>query len=136
MIGGPPPVLNSIATWDAMSPVQQAAVGRAALVLACSMVGMDFERDNPARTPLSVACDTAYDEAAWVLVGLYEEQMASVAVPLRPDLNDIGVRSCEVCGCTEDHACPGRCWWVGPKLCSTCAAEIPSRAIILDAGDV
>ena len=29
-------------------------------------------------------------------------------------------RSCEVCGCTDTHACRGGCHWVGPTLCSAC----------------
>lgn len=28
---------------------------------------------------------------------------------------------CEVCGCTDEHACPGGCSWVAPGLCSRCA---------------
>jgi hypothetical protein len=32
-----------------------------------------------------------------------------------------GVRSCMACGCTDDRACPGGCYWVGPALCSECA---------------
>jgi len=31
------------------------------------------------------------------------------------------VRRCRVCGCTDDHACPGGCFWVAPDLCSRCA---------------
>lgn len=27
---------------------------------------------------------------------------------------------CRICGCTDDHACPGGCSWVAPDLCSTC----------------
>lgn len=27
---------------------------------------------------------------------------------------------CRVCGCTDQRACPGGCWWVEPDLCSTC----------------
>lgn len=27
---------------------------------------------------------------------------------------------CRVCGCTDDRACPGGCWWVEPDLCSQC----------------
>jgi hypothetical protein len=30
----------------------------------------------------------------------------------------IGV--CRVCGCTDDRACPGGCFWVEPDLCSSC----------------
>lgn len=31
------------------------------------------------------------------------------------------VRSCRVCGCTDDHACPPMCSWVEADLCSACA---------------
>lgn len=27
---------------------------------------------------------------------------------------------CQVCGCTEERACPGGCSWVEPGLCSAC----------------
>lgn len=30
------------------------------------------------------------------------------------------VRTCRVCGCTDDHACPGGCYWVEEDLCSEC----------------
>jgi|GEM_PF-1161361 len=29
---------------------------------------------------------------------------------------------CRVCGCTQDNACQGGCYWVAPDLCSACAA--------------
>jgi hypothetical protein len=32
-------------------------------------------------------------------------------------------RTCSVCGCTPDHACPGGCYWVAEDLCSACAHE-------------
>ncbi len=30
--------------------------------------------------------------------------------------------SCQFCGCTDDHACPGGCAWVSidPPVCSAC----------------
>jgi myosin heavy subunit len=31
------------------------------------------------------------------------------------------VRTCRVCGCTDDNACPGGCSWVEDDLCSACA---------------
>lgn len=31
------------------------------------------------------------------------------------------IRTCRVCGCTDDHACEGGCWWVDRDLCSSCA---------------
>jgi len=30
-------------------------------------------------------------------------------------------QKCRVCGCTQERACPGGCYWVEPTLCSTCA---------------
>jgi hypothetical protein len=32
-------------------------------------------------------------------------------------------RRCRVCGCTDDRACPGGCWWVDADLCSACAGD-------------
>jgi transcriptional regulator with XRE-family HTH domain len=33
------------------------------------------------------------------------------------------VRKCRVCGCTDDHACEGGCYWVEADLCSKCAEK-------------
>lgn len=33
-------------------------------------------------------------------------------------------RRCRVCGCTDDNACPGGCYWVEDDLCSTCADKM------------
>lgn len=30
-------------------------------------------------------------------------------------------QQCKVCGCTEDRACPGGCYWAEDNLCSKCA---------------
>jgi len=27
---------------------------------------------------------------------------------------------CRICGCTDERACPGGCFWVGKDLCSRC----------------
>lgn len=27
---------------------------------------------------------------------------------------------CRACGCTDDSACAGGCWWVADDLCSSC----------------
>ncbi len=39
------------------------------------------------------------------------------------------VRTCRTCGCTEERACFGGCWWVNaegqPDLCSSCAPDAP-----------
>ncbi|MDD4566090.1 MAG: hypothetical protein PHE79_11530 [Eubacteriales bacterium] len=31
---------------------------------------------------------------------------------------------CRVCGCTQDNACPGGCYWVEEDLCSACEGEL------------
>jgi hypothetical protein len=33
------------------------------------------------------------------------------------------VRSCRVCGCTDEFACDGGCEWVEADLCSHCVEE-------------
>lgn len=38
--------------------------------------------------------------------------------------------ACRGCGCTDDHACPGGCFWVEPDLCSACAAALPPLVIV------
>lgn len=44
------------------------------------------------------------------------------ALPVNDD-----VPRCRVCGCTEEHGCPGGCCWVedpeGGELCSACAED-------------
>lgn len=32
--------------------------------------------------------------------------------------------TCALCGCTNDHACDGGCYWIYPKLCSACADKL------------
>jgi hypothetical protein len=36
------------------------------------------------------------------------------------------VRACRVCGCTDERACAGGCYWVEADLCSACA--VPREA--------
>jgi hypothetical protein len=44
-------------------------------------------------------------------------------------LPDPDAAACRVCGCTEDAACPGGCWWVpdpelAGELCSVCVVDL------------
>jgi hypothetical protein len=43
------------------------------------------------------------------------------------------VRSCRSCGCTDDDACAGGCWWVEEDLCSSCADLAPLTCSHCDA---
>lgn len=36
------------------------------------------------------------------------------------DREQAAMQKCRVCGCTENHACPGGCYWIEPDLCSEC----------------
>ena len=42
------------------------------------------------------------------------------------------VRKCRVCGCTDDRACEGGCYWVEEDLCSQCAADVDEVDVFLD----
>lgn len=33
------------------------------------------------------------------------------------------IRRCRQCGCTDDRACEGGCYWVEEDLCSACALK-------------
>lgn len=42
---------------------------------------------------------------------------------------DLDEPACRVCGCTENAACPGGCWWVpdpelAGELCSACVEDL------------
>lgn len=48
------------------------------------------------------------------------------------------MRSCRYCGCDDDHACPGGCFWVLADVCSQCAGRLsPADAApdLLNAAD-
>jgi hypothetical protein len=40
--------------------------------------------------------------------------------------SDTGKWKCVMCGCTDENACEGGCWWVYPNLCSACAEKLIS----------
>ena len=39
--------------------------------------------------------------------------------------------TCRSCGCTDEKACPGGCYWVDPDLCSSCVplSELTRRSL-------
>jgi hypothetical protein len=39
-------------------------------------------------------------------------------------------RKCRVCGCTDDMACPGGCFWIEPNLCSACATPEQIKTVL------
>jgi hypothetical protein len=40
------------------------------------------------------------------------------------------VRKCKVCGCTQNNACPGGCYWVEDDLCSACNTILIKKSVI------
>jgi hypothetical protein len=38
------------------------------------------------------------------------------------------IKKCRICGCTDEHACPGGCHWVEDDLCSRCDEAIEAVA--------
>lgn len=45
------------------------------------------------------------------------------------DPNKPMIRTCRVCGCDDDHACKGGCYWVEPDLCSQCYEKLNTYSI-------
>ena len=50
----------------------------------------------------------------------------------RIEFRGVVVPSCRHCGCTDEFACEGGCYWVEEDLCSRCAIEL-STALVLAA---
>lgn len=70
----------------------------------------------------------------------FEEEYAQTLSPAEPlyacpncgwcagKLTDTSEWVCRECGCTDDHACPGGCFWVEKDLCSACVDEDKQRS--------
>lgn len=86
---------------------------------------LDLPDHNGQPTPLQRAEDAAAllaDRANKALgAGLTGQQV-------RNQFDALAVPTCRVCGCDDDHACPGGCRWTEADLCSACAAPDPSGA--------
>jgi hypothetical protein len=53
------------------------------------------------------------------LLAVHGHQGATELIWLDP-WPEPGAATCRVCGCTDDTACFGGCYWVAPDLCSSC----------------
>lgn len=106
------------AVWDALTDAQRTEIGVSAIILALGAMAMDRHLD-----PFDL-WDTAVCEGQDKLEAAVVAHVIAGSTTLpRPDLAAIGVRSCERCGCTDDRACIGGCFWVAPNLCSACVKE-------------
>jgi hypothetical protein len=43
---------------------------------------------------------------------------------LQAEISIFDPRECRECGCTDERACPGGCYWVEDDLCSACAEKL------------
>jgi hypothetical protein len=69
----------------------------------------------------AVFCD--HCQATYWGVEAYDEPVAPVHEPEM--LQRQRVRSCRVCGCTDERARPGGSYWVAEDLCIACAPALP-----------
>ena len=56
-----------------------------------------------------------------------EEVEAVIQKPIIDTDQENDGEKCWVCGCTDDHACEGGCYWVIPGLCSRCAERMEDQ---------
>lgn len=107
---------NARAYWEALSPLQQRAVGEAALLIAL----FDAWPDDPScRAGL-----TRSDHAAEAGFRTLRHAIGDASRwPEGPDLAVLGIRACRQCGCTDASACADGCSWVAEDLCSACRSR-------------
>lgn len=55
------------------------------------------------------------------------EMPTTAAAALARYAIDGTLRRCRVCGCTDEHACPGGCSWIENDLCSACASSTENK---------
>lgn len=60
--------------------------------------------------------------------GRWARAFAAIVAPRRPPPLRF-VMSCIGCGCTDDRACAGGCYWYRPGICSCCAVAPDSTVL-------
>ncbi len=56
------------------------------------------------------------------LIRIFLESGVNLAGKVPPEIL-VKEKKCRKCGCTEDHACAGGCYWVEDDLCSSCITK-------------
>lgn len=99
------------AWWGGLTAEQRQQVGEmAALYWLSAELGMP-----------TVRWQHAFEEAEQALTALMPDPDPD-RYPDGPDLAALGIRTCRVCGCTDQSACEGSCCWLAEDLCSCCVA--------------
>ncbi len=73
-------------------------------------------RDRKATFWVCLPCKMAWLETS----SLANDVETSVTIPSTGSAAQTSLGPCRTCGCTDDRACPGGCYWVEPGLCSRC----------------
>lgn len=113
------------AAWARLTPAQQAELGPIFMLLGY------LEWASCEVDPQSTRTQ-GFEAALWHAEELRDIGFGSTlrtslashrigAPPALPDLNVFGIRQCRICGCTDQHACPGGCSWAAEDLCSRCS---------------
>ena len=129
---GSRPVFDAPATWDRLTPAEQREIGLAALVFSLSDYGTgnacDDGVDGRRFETAQFEATAILSDAVMMLVERhhYGECAPDGSWPV-PDLAQLGVHVCRICGCTESHACLEGCAWSArdPLICTACEGASP-----------
>lgn len=96
-------------------------------VFPCPRCGHDQMDHNPVRNALSrrakvYICDKCgMDEAMRDMAEMPPLPFTQWGMVLGFEENE---QTCRICGCTQNNACEGGCYWVEDHLCSQCAKKL------------
>ena len=79
-------------------------------------------KENPEIDIIGVNMVPMHDRYSYGAGDICNQWVATIVIYEEP-------QRCRVCGCTDDHACPGGCYWVEPDLCSQCAEKMQEEAL-------
>ena len=116
------PLFDAAAAYDALNAQHQRELGLMALALGCATANLDDDDDDGIPSPTCRASETAHSQLSRDLAYIYQALHPGRAAP---DLNQLGIRACAGCGCTDAYGCLEGCSWSGPMLCSRCARATP-----------
>lgn len=83
------------------------------------------------RAPLRVAASTVEARGQIEAPTAVDDgaRLGLTSTMLRDALSSVfEARACRSCGCTDDLACEGGCWWVEADLCSSCLSDRPAAS--------
>jgi len=117
-----PQLFSPTAAWASLTEEQRRQLGTAAIAQHVTLL---LEREEFARSPFD--SPEALEAAALASDSLLATLLADAVRAQsrqglrRPDLSELGVQSCRVCGCTAASPCREDATWIEPDLCSACA---------------